>query len=57
MYACGEGHLECAQALIEAGAAVDMVDNDGWTVLMHACNNGHHECVLALIEAGALWTW
>ena len=34
IWACFEGHHECAQALIEAGAAVDMVDNDGKTALM-----------------------
>ena len=29
MCACNNGRHECAQALIEAGAAVDMVDNNG----------------------------
>ena len=29
MWACQFGHLECAEALIEAGAAVDIVDNAG----------------------------
>ena len=53
MSACNLGHHECAQALIEAGAAVDMVDNDGHTALMVACDWGHLECAQALIGARA----
>ena len=53
MYACYEGHHECAQAMIDAGAAVDIVNNNGWTALMWACASGHHECALALMDAGA----
>ena len=53
MFACSLGHHECAQALIVAGAAVDMVDNYGRTALMFACDEGHHECAQALIDAGA----
>ena len=53
MWACIEGHHECAQALINAGAAVDMVDNIGNTALIMACINDHHECARALIGAGA----
>ena len=39
--------------MIDAGAAVDMVDNEGRTALMWACNRGHHECAQALIDAQA----
>ena len=53
MCACYFGHHECAQALIDAGAAVDMVDIYGDTVLMRACDKGHHECTRALIDAHA----
>ena len=53
MWACNRGHHECAEALVDAGAAVDMVSNGGWTALMEACEFGHHECAQALIEAGA----
>ena len=53
MWACQRGHLECAEALIDAGAAVDMVNNNGRTALMWACTSGHHECAQALIDAGA----
>ena len=56
MYACATGHLECAQALINAGAAVDAVDNNEVTALMRACYWGRHggpECIRALIGAQA----
>ena len=53
MWACVSGHHECAQAMIDAGAAVDMVDNNGKTALMRACFHGRHECAQALIDAGA----
>ena len=52
-YACGTGHQECAQALIDAGAAVDEVNNCGMTGLMWACITGRHECAQALIDTGA----
>ena len=55
MFACDKGHRECAQALIDAGAAVDTstVSNYGNTALMYACASGHQECAQALIVAGA----
>ena len=53
MWACAGGHHECARALIEAGAAVDTVNNHGNTALMLACRLGHHECAQALIDAHA----
>ena len=34
MRACVRDHLECVEALIDAGAAVDMVSNNGLTALM-----------------------
>ena len=37
MSACNRGHLECAQALIDAGAARDQVNVYGSTALMEAC--------------------
>ena len=55
--ACFWGHHECAQALIDAGAAVDVVANNRWTALMFACVRGHHECARALIEAGVAVDW
>ena len=53
MWACVYGHHECAQALINANAAVDKVDNDGSTALMDACRAGHLECAQTMIDAGA----
>ena len=53
MWACETGHHVCAQALIDAGAAVDMVDNAGLTALMWACRGGYRACVQALLDAGA----
>ena len=37
--------------MIDAGAAVDMVNNNGYTALMYACASGRHECAQALIDA------
>jgi hypothetical protein len=53
LLACGTGHHECAQALIDAGAAVDKANNYGMTALSDACDQGHHECAQALIDARA----
>lgn len=53
MEACFWGHLQCVQALIDANAAVDKVDNRGWTALMVACGAGNDQCVSALVNAGA----
>ena len=53
LLACSSGHHECAQALINAGAAVDKEVKDGATALMWACDKGHHECAQALIDARA----
>ncbi len=53
MIACRMGHLECAQALIDAGAAVDKMHYHGRTALIIACEWGYLECAHALIDAGA----
>ncbi len=39
--------------MIDAGAAVDKVDNDGFSALMEACSSDHHECAQALIDVQA----
>jgi len=39
--------------LIEKGANIDGVYNNGWTSLMFAARNGHKETAKILIEAGA----
>jgi hypothetical protein len=39
--------------LIDANAAVDLVNTNENTALMYACFSGHHECAQALIDANA----
>jgi ankyrin repeat protein len=53
MLACGEGHVDCVRALLEAGAPVEQARPDGNTALMLACLVGREHCVRALLEAGA----
>ena len=48
-----DGHELCARALIEARAAVDATEENGYTALMLCCKNGHEQCVRALVEAKA----
>ncbi|MEE3100067.1 MAG: ankyrin repeat domain-containing protein, partial [Pseudomonadota bacterium] len=47
------GHLEVVQALLGAGAAVDLANNNGATPLYVASSGGHVEVVQALLGAGA----
>ncbi len=49
---CREGFLEIAKILIENGADVNAIDNEGWTPLMRANINGHHEVVSLLVSKG-----
>ena len=51
--ACGKGHLECAKALLGAGADINKQDNDGETPLMLAAWNGKIEVVRELLKRGA----
>lgn len=48
-----EGHVDVVMELINAGAAVDIADNDGVTALGAAVIKGSVECVDALINAHA----
>ena len=41
------------RALLEAGAALDMQNNQGMTALMKACQKGHEQVARALLEAKA----
>ena len=36
-------HEQVARELLVAGAAVDHVDNEGWTALMTAAQDGHEQ--------------
>ena len=47
------GHVACVEALIRAGADVNLPDVDGTTPVVSAAYNGHVECIKVLIDAGA----
>ena len=51
--ACNKGHLECAKALLGAGADINKQSNGGRTPLMGAAWNGKIEVVRELLKRGA----
>ncbi|CAJ1958374.1 unnamed protein product [Cylindrotheca closterium] len=51
--ASSEGHGDCVQLLIAAGASLDMKDTDGTNSLMAAAARGHLDVVSKLLAAGA----
>jgi ankyrin repeat protein len=57
------GHTDTVQNLIDRGADLDDVDNDGKSALMMAAERGHDEIIQILIDAGAnvnaadKWGW
>lgn len=53
MLAAAEGHAEVVQMLIEAGSALDAVDEEGSTALWLARAAGHLDVAAALAAAGA----
>ena len=53
MFAARQGSLEAAQALVEAGADVNLTDPDGTTALIIAIINGHHDTAAMLTNKGA----
>ena len=53
MVAAKKGNLELVKLLINAGASVNLSDNDGWTPLIAAAHKGHKEVCKALLENGA----
>jgi ankyrin repeat protein len=60
MLAARDGCRECAQALITAGANVDLADPKNVTPLFLAIDNLHFDTAKLLIEAGAnpnKWDW
>ena len=53
MYAASMGYEECVNDLIQAGADVNLVDEEEATALIYAASSGHNQCVVKLIETGA----
>jgi ankyrin repeat protein len=60
LYAAREGCLECARALVEGGADIDLSGYRGITPVMMALDNFHFDLAAYLVEAGAslnVWDW
>ena len=53
MLACMRGHASCAHLLLERGAAVDQLDDDGDTALMRCCRQGYASIAHLLCSYGA----
>jgi ankyrin repeat protein len=53
LYAAREGCLECAQALVDGGAALNLSDPENITPLLMAVINDHYDLAAYLIEKGA----
>lgn len=51
--ACG-GHVDLALLLIERGANIEEVNDEGYTPLMEAAREGHEEMVGVLLNKGML---
>jgi ankyrin repeat protein len=60
LYAAREGCLECARALVEGGADIDLSGYRGITPLIMALDNYHFDLASYLVDAGAsldIWDW
>jgi ankyrin repeat protein len=60
LYATREGCLECARALVEGGADLNLADPEGITPLINAVFNMHFDTAAYLIKTGAnvnKWDW
>ncbi len=60
MYAAREGCVECARALVEGGADIDLAGSRNITPLIMALDNMHFDTAAYLLEAGAaidVWDW
>eukprot|EP01035_Chromulina_nebulosa_P017130 gene17130-22644_t len=53
MVACEGGYLEIVKMLVNAGALVDIVDDEDMTPLLNAVKKSHFDIALYLIENGA----
>ena len=49
--ACG-GHVDLAILLIERGANIEEVNDEGYTPLMEAAREGHEDMVAVLLQRG-----
>ncbi len=52
--ACREGNFEIVKVLIENGADVNVVDNEGWTPLMRAALAGNQNITALLLDQKAI---
>jgi uncharacterized protein len=60
LYAAREGCIECARALVEGGADIDLSGYRGITPVMMALDNFHFDLAAYLVDAGAslnVWDW
>jgi uncharacterized protein len=60
LYAARDGCYDCVEALIGAGADVNVPTPEGVTALMLALDNDHNDVVKLLLDRGAnpqLWDW
>src|SRR5690606_34706808 len=53
LYAAREGCMECARALVEGGADIDLPGSRGVTPLIMALDNLHFDTAAYLVDAGA----
>jgi uncharacterized protein len=53
VFAAREGDIGSAQALLDAGAAIDQKTEYGWTALLTAVNNRNYKLAQMLVERGA----
>ena len=53
VYAARENCIECAEALVKAGADVNQTTHYGWTPLLTATQNRHYKLAAYLLDHGA----
>ena len=53
MYASQNGHAECVERLLKAGANVDLAQTEGSAAVHYACRHGHAKCLELLLAAKA----